>query len=252
MIVSLIAAMDRHRGIGKDNQLPWRLPADLKRFRELTTGHHVIAGRKTYESIGKPLPNRTNIIVTRHQGYEAKGCFVVHSLGEALALARTRGETETFVIGGAEIYAQALAVADQLYLTFVAAEVEADTFFPEFNAQEWQVTESIHHAVDEKNAYAFTFQQLIRQPTHTSEPEYIRAHQHSSRHRDKILQSDICGCFYCTRAFPPQEITKWIDRENGVFTTALCPKCGIDSVIGSQSGFPITEEFLEEMRRYWF
>ncbi len=164
MIVSLIAALDRRRGIGKDNQLPWRLPADLKRFREITTGHHIITGRKTYESIiamgGKPLPGRTTIIITRNQGYSAEGCFVVHSLADALALARTRGEQEAFVIGGAEIYAQALPHADRLYLTLVDAEVEADAFFPEFDQSAWQIKESREMAADEKNSLRHTFQIL--------------------------------------------------------------------------------------------
>lgn len=162
MIVSLIAALDRRRGIGKDNQLPWRLPADLKRFRELTTGHHLIVGRKTYESIGKPLPNRTMIIVTRQPDFQAEGNLVVDSIAAALALAETRGETEVFVIGGAEIYTQTLPVADRLYLTHVEAEVPADTFFPALAATDWQEVERNSHAADEKNQYAFTFVTLSR------------------------------------------------------------------------------------------
>ncbi|MBI1761807.1 MAG: dihydrofolate reductase [Acidobacteria bacterium] len=162
MIVSLIAALDRRRGIGKDNQLPWRLPADMKRFRELTLGHHLIVGRKTYESIGKPLPGRTLIIVTRQPDVQVKGCLVVDSVAEALALANTRGEQEVFVIGGAEIYAQTLAQADRLYLTFVEAEVAADTFFPVFAADDWQEVERSTHAADEKHQYAFTFVTLTR------------------------------------------------------------------------------------------
>jgi dihydrofolate reductase len=157
MIISLIAALDRRRGIGKDNQLPWRLPADLKRFRELTMGHHLIVGRKTYESIGKPLPGRTMIIVTRQPGVQIEGCLVVSSVAEALALANTRGEQEVFVIGGAEIYAQTLAQADRLYLTLVEAEVAADTFFPTFAEDDWQEVERCTHAADEKHQYAFTF-----------------------------------------------------------------------------------------------
>ena len=162
MIVSLIAALDRQRGIGKDNQLPWRLSGDLKRFRELTTGHHLIVGRKTYESIGKPLPNRTLIIVTRQPGFQAEGCLVVNSVEAALALAEARGESEVFVIGGAELYAQTLNLADHLYLTFVEAEVVADTFFPAYEAADWVERETIPHAADEKNQFAFTFKTLIR------------------------------------------------------------------------------------------
>lgn len=162
MLISLIAALDRRRGIGKDNQLPWRLPADLKRFRELTTGHHIITGRKTYESIGKPLPGRTTIIITRNRDYKAEGCFIVHSLNEALELARSRGEQEVFVIGGAEIYAQALPLADRLYLTLVDAGVEADAFFPAFEENEWLLAEESCHAPDEKNTLATVYRTLHR------------------------------------------------------------------------------------------
>jgi dihydrofolate reductase len=162
MIISLIAALDRQRGIGKDNQLPWRLPADLKRFRELTTGHHLIVGRKTYESIGKPLPGRTMIVVTRQPDFQIEGCLVVNSVDEALTLAHARGEQEVFVIGGAEIYAQTLAQAARLYLTLVEAEVEADTFFPAFAEADWQEIERGAHAADEKHQYAFTFVTLTR------------------------------------------------------------------------------------------
>jgi len=123
LIVSLIAAMDKRYGIGRRNQLPWRLSADLKRFRELTMGHHIIVGRKTYDSIGKPLPGRQMIIVTRNPGFRADGCLICHSVDEAIALARSRGESEIFICGGAEIYNQSLVLADRLYLTFVDAEV---------------------------------------------------------------------------------------------------------------------------------
>lgn len=164
MIVSLIVAMDRRRGIGKDNQLPWRLSADLKRFRELTMGHHLIVGRKTYESIGKPLPGRTMIIVTHQPDFQAEGCLVVRSVEEALALARARNESEVFVIGGAEIYAQTLAQADRLYLTLVEAEVAADTFFPTLAEDDWREVERCTHAADEKHQYAFTFITLDKRP----------------------------------------------------------------------------------------
>jgi dihydrofolate reductase len=162
MIVSLIVAMDRKRGIGRDNALPWRLSADLKRFRELTMGHHIVLGRKTYESIGKPLPGRTMIIVTRNVAFSAEGSFVVHSLDQALALAEARGETEVFICGGAEIYAQALPHADRLYLTEVDAEVAADAYFPAFNADEWREGSSETWLADEKNQYSSTFRVLQR------------------------------------------------------------------------------------------
>jgi dihydrofolate reductase len=162
MITSLIVAMDRQRGIGKDNRLPWRLSADMKRFRELTMGHHLIVGRKTYESIGQPLPGRQMIIVTRQSGFQAEGCLVAPSVDAALKLARARGENEVFVIGGAELYAQTLALADRLYLTLVDAEVEADVFFPEFEASDWLMQEVIRQQADEKNQFPFTFKLLVK------------------------------------------------------------------------------------------
>jgi dihydrofolate reductase len=162
VIVSIIAAMDRKRGIGVDNRLPWRLSADLKRFRDLTMGHHIIVGRKTFESIGKPLPGRRMVVVTRNAKYEAEGCDVVHSLEEAINLARERGESEVFIGGGAEIYSQSIGIADRLYLTFVDAEVAADIFFPEFDERDWSELESFYQPADEKNEYAFNFKLMIR------------------------------------------------------------------------------------------
>jgi dihydrofolate reductase len=157
MILSIIAALGRHRAIGYRNTLPWRLPADLQRFKQLTLGHHLLMGRKTYESIGRPLPGRTSIIITRQPEFSAAGCLVVHSLEEAIALAQTRGEQEAFVIGGAEIYAQALPHADRLYLTLVDAAPEADAFFPAVDESDWTKTETTQHRADEKNPYAMTF-----------------------------------------------------------------------------------------------
>jgi dihydrofolate reductase len=164
MIVSIIVAMDRRRGIGLNNQLPWRLSADLKRFRDLTMGRHLIVGRRTYESIGQPLPGRQMIVVTRNKNYRAAGCAIAHSLDEALALARAEGESEAFIGGGAELFAEALPIADRLYLTRVDAETAADTFFPEWDEQAWTVQESSAQAADEKNQYSSTFQLLKRQP----------------------------------------------------------------------------------------
>ncbi|HEX2488731.1 MAG TPA: dihydrofolate reductase [Blastocatellia bacterium] len=162
MIVSIIAAMDRKRGIGADNKLPWRLSADLKRFRELTMGHHIIVGRKTFESIGRPLPGRRMIVVTRDRNYKAEGCDIAHSVEDATRLARERGESEAFICGGAEIYAQSIGIVDRMYLTFVDAEVAADTFFPEFDEQEWSERESFYQPADEKNQYPFTFKLMVR------------------------------------------------------------------------------------------
>jgi dihydrofolate reductase len=132
MRVSLIAAMSETRAIGVENRLPWNLPEDLKRFRELTSGHAVIMGRKTHESIGRLLPNRRNIIISRQPGYRVEGAMVVSSLEGALA-ACDSGESEAFVIGGAEIYRLALPRADRLYLTLIHERIPGDAFFPEFD-----------------------------------------------------------------------------------------------------------------------
>lgn len=162
MIISLIVAMDEQRGIGKEGKLPWRLSSDLKRFRELTMGHHMIVGRKTFESIGKPLPGRQMIVVTRNPNFKPDGCFVAGSVQAALALAQERNETEVFVIGGAEIYAQTLDAADRVYLTQVHAEVDADTFFPELKSDLWTEKQSAYQPADDKNQYSFTFKLLER------------------------------------------------------------------------------------------
>jgi dihydrofolate reductase len=154
--------MDRKRGIGVDNELPWRLSADLKRFRELTMGHHIIVGRKTFESIGRPLPGRRMIVVTRDRNFKAEGCDLAHSVEDATSLARERGESEVFICGGAEIYAKSIGIADRMYLTFVDVEVAADTFFPEFGEHEWSEVESFYQPADEKNQYAFTFKLMVR------------------------------------------------------------------------------------------
>jgi len=164
VIISLLVAMDERRGIGKDGKLPWRLSSDMKRFRELTMGHHIIVGRKTFESIGKPLPGRQTIVVTRNASYSGEGCLIAGSVQEAIDLAEARGETEAFVIGGADIYAQALDVADRIYLTAVHAEVDADTFFPEFNRSPWTEKECTYQPADEKNQHACTFRLLERTP----------------------------------------------------------------------------------------
>jgi dihydrofolate reductase len=162
VIVSLIFAMDEKGGIGIANHLPWHLSADLKRFKALTMGHHIIMGRKTYESIGKPLPGRTNLVVTRDPSYQAAGCLVAHSLDEALQTAEERGEDEVFITGGRQIFAQSISIADRIYLTQVHAEVRADVYFPEFNTAEWVEQEAVYHESDEKNDYPFTAKVLVR------------------------------------------------------------------------------------------
>lgn len=160
MTISLIVAMDEQQGIGKSGKLPWRLSSDLKRFRELTMGHHIIVGRKTLESIGKPLPGRQTIVVTRSETYRPEGCLVAHSVEDAIRMARERGETESFICGGAAVYADALGDSDRLYLTLVHASVDADVFFPEIDEDAWIEKESEEYGVDEKNQYPFTFKLL--------------------------------------------------------------------------------------------
>ncbi len=129
--ISAVAAISKNRVLGKDNGLIWAIPEDLKRFKQLTTGHSVIMGRKTYESIGKPLPNRTNIIITRDQKFTAEGCIVVHSIDEALQKANS--DKEIFVIGGGQIYKEMLPKTDRLYLTVIDQEAEGDTYFPTYD-----------------------------------------------------------------------------------------------------------------------
>jgi len=138
MIVSIVAAMSENRVIGRDNRLPWHISEDLKRFKRITTGHTVIMGRKTYESIGMVLPNRTNIILSRDRDYEAEGAIVARSLDEAIR--RSKGD-EVFVIGGEEVYRLALARADRLYLTLIHDELVGDAFFPEYQIADYTVTE---------------------------------------------------------------------------------------------------------------
>ncbi len=137
MIISLIVAVDENGGIGKNNRLPWHLPSDLKRFKKLTMGHHLIMGRKTFETIGRALPGRATIILTRQEKFQAQGCAVVHSLSEALHLAQDDHETEVFVIGGGEIFHQAFGLAERIYLTRVHGDFNADVFFPEIEPEEW-------------------------------------------------------------------------------------------------------------------
>lgn len=163
MIVSAIAAMGKNRVIGKDNKLLWRLPLELKLFKETTMGHHLIMGRKTFES-RPPLPGRTSIIITRNKNYSAPdGCFAVHSVPEAIELARSRNESEVFVTGGAEIYTIAMPYIQKLYLTEVDYSKEGDAYFPKFNANEWKLESENHMPVGEKNPFAWTAKIYTRQ-----------------------------------------------------------------------------------------
>jgi len=158
--VSLIAAMGRGRVIGRANTLPWRLPADLKHFKENTLGKPVVMGRLTYESIGKPLPGRRNIVITRDQSYRAEGCEVVDSIEAALAAAE--GAEEVMVMGGAMLYQQMLPSADRLYITYIDSDFEGDAWFPEWVESEWQEISREAHTADETNPHSYSFVVLER------------------------------------------------------------------------------------------
>ena len=155
--ISAIVAMAENRVIGKNNQLPWRLPADLRHFKAITTGHPVLMGRKTYESIGKPLPNRTNIIMTRNPSYQAPGCIVVTSIQGAIQSAISTKSLELFIIGGEEIYKQFLPYIQKMYLTLIHHTFEGDAFFPEINWEEWNETNHEDHPADNENPYSYRF-----------------------------------------------------------------------------------------------
>jgi dihydrofolate reductase len=158
--IALIAALADNRVIGYKNRLPWRLSADLQHFKRVTMGKPVVMGRKTWESIGRPLPGRTNIVVTRDTGLRAEGCVVVHSVQQALEVAA--GADEVMVMGGADLYAQVLPRADRLYLTEVAADVEGDVRFPDIDPNDWVEVQRERHPADENNEYDYTFVVLDR------------------------------------------------------------------------------------------
>jgi dihydrofolate reductase len=155
MTISIIAALAANGVIGRNNQIPWRLSADLKRFKALTMGHHLIVGRKTFESIGRVLPGRKMVVITRDTSYSAEGISVAHSLEEALRVAHE--DDHAFIGGGSEIYAQALHLADRLYLTRVHAEVDGDAVFPEFDEVTWSLVDTEHFENDDKNEFPFSF-----------------------------------------------------------------------------------------------
>jgi dihydrofolate reductase len=165
MRISIIVAMAKGNVIGRDGNLPWHLSNDLKRFKSLTMGHHIVMGRKTYESIGRPLPGRVSVVVTRQASYSVEGVIIVHSLDEALQ--RANGDDEVFVIGGAQIYAQALPLAGRIYLTRVDGEVSGDTRFPQINLVDWRVVSESNSAADERNEFPHSFQVLDRMRSST-------------------------------------------------------------------------------------
>ncbi len=161
MLLTLVAAMTEDRVIGRGNGLPWHLPEDLRHFRRLTTGHPVIMGRRTWESVGTPLPGRRNIVVTRRPSYAAAGVEVVPSLAEALGL--VRGEPEAFVVGGAELYRAALPLADRIHLTVIhTRDVPGDVHFPAFEGPDWELTAERHHPADPRHAWPLSFRRYER------------------------------------------------------------------------------------------
>ena len=160
MIVSMIAAMGSNRVIGKDNDIPWDLPDDFKYFKDTTKGHHVIMGRKNWESLPhsfQPLPGRTNIVITRQDHYDTKGEPVVKSLEDALEIPRKNGESEAFIIGGGEIYRMGLSFADRIYLTEINADFEGKVTFPHFDESEWIETSRVNHPTDDRHRFSFDF-----------------------------------------------------------------------------------------------
>ncbi|MEQ8904273.1 dihydrofolate reductase [Ekhidna sp.] len=160
MIISMIAAMGSNRVIGKDNDIPWHLPDDFKYFKNTTKGHHVIMGRKNWESLPpsfQPLPDRPNIVITRQKNYKAEGGEVVSSLEAAIDTARQKNEPEAFIIGGGEIYRMGLEIADRIYLTEINGEFDGPVTFPEFDQSIWKEESREHHPADDRHKYAFDF-----------------------------------------------------------------------------------------------
>ena len=162
MLVSAIVATAHRNVIGKDNQIPWYLPADLKYFKRTTLDHHIIMGRNSFRSIGRPLPKRTNIVITRDPFFTAEGVLIAHSLEEALGMAYDNGETEAFIIGGGVIYNESQHLWDKIYLTEVDLDVEGDVFFPTIDMSEWREIWREAHEPDEKNEWAYVFRILER------------------------------------------------------------------------------------------
>ena len=160
-MITLIAAVAENNALGKDNKMMWHLPDDFKHFKSRTSGHHIIMGRKTFESFPSALPNRTSVIITRQQDYKAEGCVVVGSLEEAITVSPK--DEEVFIIGGGEIYNQSIAHADKLDLTRVHAEFpNADAYFPQIDESKWELVEAVFHPKDEKHAYEMTFQVYVK------------------------------------------------------------------------------------------
>lgn len=161
MIITLIAAAAENNALGKDNKMIWHLPDDFKRFKQLTTGHHIIMGRKTFESLPGILPNRTHVIITRQKDYKAEGCIIVNSLDEALV--KSASDNEVFIIGGGEIFKESMDIADKIEMTRVLGlSPFADAFFPEIDPAIWDLTSEVFHLMDEKHKYDMAFQTFVR------------------------------------------------------------------------------------------
>jgi dihydrofolate reductase len=156
-LIKILVAFDENRVIGKNNALIWHLPADLQRFKALTTGHVIIMGRKTYESIGKPLPNRTTIVITRQSDYKPAGIIVSNSLEEAILKAKSISREDVYIVGGAEIYQLSLALADQILVTQLHDIFDGDAFFPEISMDTWEIVERERGVTDEKNKFQYSF-----------------------------------------------------------------------------------------------
>ena len=162
MIKTIIAAKSSNHVIGNNNQLPWHMPADLQHFRRLTLGHHVIMGRRTYESLPRPLVGRKLIVLSRNSAYHAQGCHTAPDLKAAFRIAEQAGETEVFIAGGSAIYQAAIAWVDKMYLTEIKTEIIGDTFFPAINMHEWREIQRSSHKPDDQNCYAYDFVELMR------------------------------------------------------------------------------------------
>lgn len=159
-MIILVAAAAENNALGKDNALPWRLPLDFKHFKTITEGHHIIMGRKTFESLPAQLTNRTHIVITRQENYNCEGCILVHDLQAAINSV-PKGE-DAYIVGGGEIYSMAIKIADKIELTRVHTTVEADAFFPEIDPEQWKIDWQERHEKDEKHNFAFTFQTFVR------------------------------------------------------------------------------------------
>jgi dihydrofolate reductase len=159
-VITMIAAAGANNELGLNNELVWHLPDDFKRFKQLTTGHHIIMGRKTFESFPKPLPNRTHVVITRNKGYKKEGAVIVHSMKEAISI--TEGDKQPFIIGGGEIYKMGLEFAQKIELTRVHGPFKADTFFPEIPRTGWNLASEEHHDKDDRHEFAFSYQTFLR------------------------------------------------------------------------------------------